>query len=120
MLGAQVSFNPAKEQLDGPSCLVKHADGQGGYFLVVGQKDECTAGFRIVVTDPAQPNRICLSGYGQCGFSNMIAAQAGGTIHGFRVLPGELEVILRTSHDDGARFSVWAWALVLVSALAWS
>ncbi len=37
MLDAQVSFDPAEEPLDAPSCLVKHGCGQGGYFQVVGQ-----------------------------------------------------------------------------------
>jgi len=103
MLDAQVSFDPAEEQLDAPSCLVKHGDGQSGYFQVVGQKDKFLAGFRIVVADLAQQNGKCISGFGQCGLSNMIAAQAGETIHGFRVMPGELEVLLRTSHEESPR-----------------
>jgi len=90
MLDAQMSFDPAEEQLDTPSRLVKHGDGQGGYFQVVGQKDEFPAGFRIVVSHLAQQNGKGTSGFGQCGFSNMIAAQAGETIHGLRVMPSEL------------------------------
>lgn len=103
MFDAQMSFDPAEEQLDAPSRLVKHGDGQGGYFQVVGQKNEFPAGFRIVVSDLAQQNGKCISGFGQCGFSNMIAAQAGEAIHGLRVMPGELEIALCTSHEKSPR-----------------
>ena len=103
MLDAQVSFDPAEEQLDAPSCLVEHGDGENGYFQVVGQKDELLAGFRIVVSDLAQENGKCLSGFGQCGFPNMIAAQAGEAIHGFGIMSGELEVALCTSHEESPR-----------------
>ena len=100
MLDAQVSFDPSEEQLDAPSCLVKHGDGQSRYFQVVGQKNEFLAGFRIVVFHLAQQDWECLSRFGQCGFSNMIAAQAGEAIHGFRVMPGELEVAFCSSHKE--------------------
>lgn len=103
MLDAQMSFDPAEEQLDAPSRLVKHGDGQGGYFRVVGQKNEFPAGFRVVVSDRAQQNRKCISGFGQCGLSNMFAAQAGEAIHGLRVMPSELEVALCTSHEESPR-----------------
>ena len=103
MLDAQVAFDPTEEQLDAPSCLVEHGDCQSGYFQVFGQKDEFPAGFRIVVSDLAQLNGKGFSGFGQCGFSNMIAAQAGEAIHGFRLMPGELEISLCTSHEEGPR-----------------
>ena len=103
MFDAQMSFDPAEEQLDAPSRLVKHGDGEGGYFQVVGQKNEFPAGFRIVVSDLAQQNGKSTSGFDQCGFSNMIAAQAGEAIHGLRVMPSELKVAFCTSHEKSPR-----------------
>ena len=103
MLDAQVPFDPAEEQLDAPSCLVEHSDCESGYLQVVGQKDKFPVGFRIVVSDLSQQNGKCLSGLGQRGFSNMIAAQAGEAIHEFRVMSGKLEVALCTSHEESSR-----------------
>jgi len=100
MLDAKVTFYPAEEQLDTPPCLVKHSDGHSWYFQVVGQKDEFLAGLRIVVSDLSQQGWECLSRFGQFGFPNMIAAQAGEAIHLIRVMSGELEVALCASHEE--------------------
>ena len=83
MLDVQVALDPAEEQLDAPSCLVKHGHGQSGYFQMVGQKDEFLAGFRIEVSDLWQQDGEGLPGLGQCRLSHMIAAQSGEPVHGF-------------------------------------
>ena len=103
VLDAQVPLDPAEEQLDAPSHLVKHGHCEGWYFQVVGQEDELLAGFCIVVSDFPKENGKGLPGLGQSWLSNMIAAQTGEPVHRHRVVPGELEVALCPCHEEGSR-----------------
>ena len=100
VLDAQVTLDPAEEQFDAPAKLVKHGNGERWNFEVVGQEDEFLACFQIDVFHPAQEHWKGPAGFFESGFSDMVAAQAGESIHHLRVMPRELKVGLGACDEE--------------------
>jgi len=100
VLDAQVTLDPAEEQLDAPAQLVKHGHGECRNLQVVGQEDEFLACFQIDVFHSSQKHREGLAGFFESRFADMIAAQSGESMHQIRVMPGELKIRLGTSDKE--------------------
>jgi hypothetical protein len=50
---AQMLFDPFEEQFDLPAATIELGNGQGWHGEVVGQEDQCPAGFWITIADAA-------------------------------------------------------------------
>ncbi len=102
VLDAQMPFDPTEEQFDAPSQLVKHGNGEGWNFQVVGQEDELFLGFEIEELHSSQQHGKIRSGFLDRGLADMIASKAGETIDGQRVMTCELKVGLGSGDKERA------------------
>ena len=78
----QVLFDPAEEQLDGPTTPVDQRDDQGVQVELVGEKDQPQSRLGIDEADPAQQVWIACVALRRVEPDGLVAAQTGGLVHG--------------------------------------
>jgi len=78
----QVLFDPAEEQLDGPTTPVDQRDDHRIQSELVGEEDQPQARLGIDVTDPAQQVRIACATFRRVEPDGLVAAKTGGLVHG--------------------------------------
>ena len=101
VLDPEMLLDPSEEQLDAPTHLVEHGNGKGRDLQVVGEEDQFPFCFRVVVAHFSQKGGKGVSRFGETGFADMIAPQAGEAIHRQRVMPGELQLALGPCDEEG-------------------
>jgi hypothetical protein len=102
VLDAQMPFDPAEEQFNSPSQLVKHGHGQCGYFQIVGKEDEFLAVFQVEESHSSQQHWVSCSGLLDCRLAVMVASQSGEAIYWLRTMALELKIGLGTCDEERA------------------
>lgn len=77
----QVLFDPLKEEFNLPAALVDRGNGKSGEIEVVCKKDQPFPGFRIEITDTAQPLGIVPLPFFGSKSDGLVAPQAGRFIN---------------------------------------
>jgi len=97
----QVLFNPAKEQLDSPTKLIEHGDGQRRKNKVIGQKDQVSVVLPVI--EPDTPQLFGKSGAGieTRKDNGLIAEQVGRLIDGAGVQPTASQIRLGSDDKKG-------------------
>ena len=80
LLDAQVLFDPFEEQFDLPAVLVQGSDRQWRQHEVVGQKDQCLVGYRILVANAPQVLGVMLRGIKPVEQDRLIANNSRGSV----------------------------------------
>jgi len=98
-LDAQVLFDPLEEEFDLPAALVDRGNRKSGEIEVVCKKDQLFSGFRIEITDTAQPpGKVPLALFG-LEADGLVAPQAGRFIDRPRFEDIETCVALGADHE---------------------
>src|ERR1017187_9852626 len=95
-------LDPAKEKFHSPPFLVDLGDSQRWKCEVVSEELKPLAGLRVAIGDAAQRIRICRGRSTGSQNDRMVAAQAGGLVHGARVAALEQHIGF-SAHDEEDR-----------------
>ena len=79
---AQMLFDPAEEQLDGPASAIDLGDEQRREVELVGDKDERIAGLRVHEADPTKFLGIVALTDQRVQLDGLVATQSGGLVDG--------------------------------------
>ena len=93
-LDPQVLFDPFEEKLDLPPTFVEIGDGPRRKRKVVGEKDEVSVGFRVVVSDSSEFRWIILLGIEGCRYDGLIALNPNRFVDTCGIEPVKTEVFL--------------------------
>ena len=74
---SQMLLDPSEEQFYAPARLLEHGHCQRRDLQVVGEEDQFSLHFRVVVAHFSQKGRKGISRFGELGFAYMIALHAG-------------------------------------------
>ena len=101
---AQVLFDPTEEKFDGPAAAVDRGDQQSGQVELVGQEDQCLAGFWLDVADPPQRLGIGHATFGGIEPDRLIATQAHGFVHRPRRDDRIADAGFESRHEKGQKY----------------
>ena len=79
---SQLLFDPTKEQLDGPASAIYLSNDQRIEVELVGHKNQHVAGLRIDKADASKRVGVVLAANDGIELDSLVAAQAGGLVHG--------------------------------------
>lgn len=96
-------FYPLEEGLDKPSVLIEHGHFHGLELEIVGQKDQCPAGFTVMVLYAPQLFGIVLGCMEPCKPDGLVASQTFGLVHLCGIYPFGPEVLLGRDQKICAR-----------------
>lgn len=103
MFDSEVPLDPAEEEFDAPSQLVKHGNGKRRNLQVVGKKYERLLGLEIVELHSSQQHWIIRSGFLNRRLADMIAPQTCDAIDTKRMMSRELKIGLGSRDKECAR-----------------
>lgn len=103
-LDPQVLFDPSKEQLNAPSQLIEHGDGQRRKDKIIGQEGQVAVVLPIVESDAAQLVRKSAVGIETRKDNSLVTDQVRPLIDGLGIKPAALKI--RFGADDKERLAL--------------